>query len=82
VVKEINEPRYPSFMGIRKANKAEIPIWSAADIGLDSVPDPVMSWPEIYAPPKVETQVEFIEGESAKEIAEKLADRLIEEKVI
>jgi hypothetical protein len=41
-----------------------------------------MSWPEIYAPPKVETQVEFIEGESAKEIAEKLADRLIEEKVI
>ena len=82
VVKEINEPRYPSFMGIRKANKAEIPIWPASDIGLDSVPDAALSWPEIYAPPKVETQVEFIEGESAKEIAEKLADRLIEEKVI
>ena len=82
VVKEINEPRYPSFMGIRKANKAEIPVWSAADIGLDSVPGAAMSWPEVYAPPKVETQVEFIEGDSAQEIAEKLADRLMEEKVI
>jgi electron transfer flavoprotein beta subunit len=82
VVKEINEPRYPSFMGIRKANKAEIPMWSVAEIGLDSVPDTAMTWPEVFAPPKIETQVEFIEGESAKEIAEKLADRLIEEKVI
>jgi electron transfer flavoprotein beta subunit len=82
VVKEINEPRYPSFMGIRKANKAEIPVWSAAEIGLDSVPEAAMSWPEVYAPPKIETQVEFIEGESAQEIADKLADRLVEEKVI
>ena len=33
-VKEINEPRYPSLMGIRKANRANIPVWSAADLGL------------------------------------------------
>ena len=33
-VKEINEPRYPSLMGIRKASKAVIPVWSAADLGL------------------------------------------------
>jgi electron transfer flavoprotein beta subunit len=32
VVKEINEPRYPSFMGIRKANRATIPTWTAGDI--------------------------------------------------
>lgn len=82
VVKEINEPRYPSFMGIRKANKAEIPEWTAAEIGLDSVPEAVMSWPEVYAPPKVETVVEFIEGDTPEEIAGKLADRLLEEKVI
>nr|MBI2905081.1 electron transfer flavoprotein subunit beta/FixA family protein [Chloroflexota bacterium] len=31
VVKDINEPRYPSFMGIRKAAKAVIPQWAAAD---------------------------------------------------
>jgi electron transfer flavoprotein beta subunit len=82
VVKEINEPRYPSFMGIRKASKAEIPIWSTADLGLEEVPAPAMTWPEIFAPPKIETMVEMIEGETPAEKAAKLADRLIEEKVI
>lgn len=82
VVKEINEPRYPSFMGIRKASKAEIPVWSSADVGLDEELISAITWPEIIAPPKVETECEFIEGESAVEIAEKLADRIIEEKVI
>jgi hypothetical protein len=33
-------------------------------------------------PPKVETQVEFIEGETPAEKAEALAKSLIEEKVI
>jgi electron transfer flavoprotein beta subunit len=82
VVKEINEPRYPSFMGIRKASKTEIPVWTAAALGLDSVPAPVLSWPEIIAPPKVEIQCEIIQGASADEIAAKLADRLIQEKVL
>src|SRR5690606_2183617 len=36
VVKEINEPRYPSFMGIRKANRAEIPVLTAADLDVDA----------------------------------------------
>jgi electron transfer flavoprotein beta subunit len=82
VVKEINEPRYPSFMGIRKASKTEIPIWTATAMGLDSVPAPVLTWPEIIAPPKVEIQCEIIQGASAEEVAAKLADRLIQEKVI
>ena len=34
VGKEINDPRFPSFMGIRKANRASIPVVSAA--GLDA----------------------------------------------
>jgi electron transfer flavoprotein beta subunit len=34
VVKEINEPRYPSFMGIRKASRTEIPVWTSADLKL------------------------------------------------
>ena len=34
-VKEINEPRYPSFMGIRKANRANIPVWTAADLAVE-----------------------------------------------
>ena len=82
VVKEINEPRYPSFMGIRKASRAEIPEWSAGDIGLAEVPKAALSWPKVFAPPKIETECEFIEGEAAEEIATKLADRLLEEKVI
>lgn len=82
VVKEINEPRYPSFMGIRKASRAEIPVWALSDVGLDQVVEPAVTWPEIFAPPTVETECEFIEGESAQEIAENLANRLIEEKVL
>jgi electron transfer flavoprotein beta subunit len=82
VVKEINEPRYPSFMGIRKASRAEIPAWSAGDIGLAEVPKAALSWPQVFAPPKIETECEFIEGETAEELATKLADRLLEEKVI
>ncbi len=82
VVKEINEPRYPSFMGIRKASKAEIPIWSGADIGLTDSLEAAVSWPEVFAPPKVDTQCELIEGDSPEEIASKLVDRLVEEKVI
>jgi electron transfer flavoprotein beta subunit len=82
VVKEINEPRYPSFMGIRKASKAEIPVWTTSDLGIGEVPSPALAWPEICAPAKVETKCEFIEGDSAEAIAAKLADRLLEEKVI
>ncbi|NIS79113.1 MAG: hypothetical protein GTO14_02560 [Anaerolineales bacterium] len=82
MVKEINEPRYPSFMGIRKASRAEIPIWSTSELGLDDVPAPAISWPEIFAPPMVETEVEMIEGETPDEKATKLAERLLEEKVI
>jgi len=82
VVKEINEPRYASFMGIKRASRAEIPKWSAADIGLSEVPSPAIQWPEVFAPPKVETTCEMIKGETPEEIAVRLADRLIEEKVI
>lgn len=35
VVKEINEPRLPSLKGKMRAKKAEIPVWSAAEIGAD-----------------------------------------------
>ena len=82
VVKEINEPRYPSFMGIRKASRAEIPLWTAADFGLDEISDSAVTWPEIIAPPKIETEVEMIEGETPEELAAHLVDRLMEEKVI
>jgi electron transfer flavoprotein beta subunit len=82
VVKEINEPRYPSFMGIRKASRAEIPVWGASDLVLANSPHAAISWPEIFAPPKVDTECEFIEGDSPESLAAALANRLVEEKVI
>jgi len=82
VTKEICEPRYPSFMGIRKASKAPIPVWPLAEIGISSAPQSALTWPEVFAPPKTETQCEIIPGDSAAAKAAALAARLIEEKVI
>jgi electron transfer flavoprotein beta subunit len=85
VVKEINEPRYPSFMGIRKASKKEIPTWSLADLGLEAgqvgQAGSQVRWPEVGLPPARETKTEIIQGTPA-EAAKSLADRLIAEKLI
>lgn len=85
VVKEINEPRYPSFMGIRKANRATIPTWTAADLNISEAYGPAaarVDWSHVYAMPVVETVTEFISGDSPTAIARQLADKLFEEKVI
>jgi len=85
VVKEIHEPRYPSFIGIRKAAKATIPTWGLADLGLDAgqvgEAGAQARWPEVSLPPVREAQVEIIEG-TPEEAAKTLADRLVAEKVI
>ena len=56
VVKEINEPRLPSFRGKFRAKKYEIPVWTAKDlsleeseIGLAGSPTQVI---KIFNPPK------------------------------
>jgi electron transfer flavoprotein beta subunit len=58
VVKEINEPRLPSLKGKLAARKAEIPTWTAADVGaeaaltgLDGSPTKVV---KIFTPPNRE----------------------------
>ncbi|MFU8773389.1 MAG: electron transfer flavoprotein subunit beta/FixA family protein [Anaerolineales bacterium] len=81
VVKDIGEPRYPSFMGIRKASRANIPTWSLVDLDLGEF-TPTVKWPELMNPPQREIKTEIIEGESAAEIAETLADKILEEKVL
>ena len=81
VVQSIGEPRYPSFMGIRKASKATIPVWSLADIST-TAPAPVITRTELMNPPAQEKEVEMITGENAAEIAEKLADKILAEKVL
>jgi electron transfer flavoprotein beta subunit len=81
VVQSIGEPRYPSFMGIRKASKANIPIWSLSDIGV-SAPEPAVKRTELMNPPVQETSIEIISGESPAEIAGKLADKILAEKIL
>jgi electron transfer flavoprotein beta subunit len=81
VVQSIGEPRYPSFMGIRKASKANIPVWSLSDLGI-SAPEAVVTRTELMSPPARETTVEIITGDSPAEIADKLADKILAEKVL
>jgi electron transfer flavoprotein beta subunit len=82
-VKEINEPRYPSLMGIRKASRAEIPVWSAADLGLaDGAGSSNVDWSNVYAIPPRGGSVQMIAGDSVEAQAKILVDKLFEEKVI
>ncbi len=36
VVKEINVPRLPSLRGLTRAKSAEVPVWTAQDLGVDT----------------------------------------------
>ncbi len=81
VSKDIGEPRYPSFMGIRKASRAAIPTWSLNDIGI-SAPIPVVRWSELISPPTREVKTELITGDSPQQIAELLAEKILGEKVL
>jgi len=81
VTKDYGEPRYPSFMGIRKASKAEYPVWNLADLGID-LPSSSISWPEVNEPGEQEIVTEIIDGDTAEEKAKILVEKLIAEKVL
>jgi electron transfer flavoprotein beta subunit len=81
VIKDFAEPRYPSFMGIRKAARAVIPTWSLSDLGI-SAPEKKTFWPEVSNPPKKEVVCEIITGSGPQEIAENLVEKIMAEKVL
>ena len=81
VVKDIGDPRYPSFMGIRKASRANIPQWTLSDLGIEA-PQSNVRWPELMNPPIREVTNEIITGDSPEEIANTLADKILGEKVL
>jgi len=72
-------------MGIRKASKAVIPTWSAADLSLDvakvGAGGSATHWPTLTGLPAREGSVVMLTGTPA-EIAAQLADRLLADKVI
>lgn len=81
VVKEINEPRYASFMGIRKASRVDIPSWNVADLGVD-IPEPGVAWLAVENAPQQDVACEFIEATDEAAAAQALITRLREEKVL
>jgi electron transfer flavoprotein beta subunit len=74
----INEPRYVSIMGIRKAMQKEIKLMTLADTGLtENDVGPAGSWTrteKMYVPP-VEKQAEFLKG-TPEEVATKVTEIL------
>jgi len=84
--KGINEPRYTSFIGIRKAAKMEYPVWALTDIGAEAgrvgAAGSGVRWPQVFAPPVREGEAEIIAGETVEEQARTLVERLLAEKVI
>lgn len=81
IVQSIGEPRYPSFIGIRKAAKATIPVWSLADLGAAG-PPALVSRTELVTPPAREVTCEVIQGSSPAAIAETLVNKILAEKVL
>jgi electron transfer flavoprotein beta subunit len=89
VVKDINQPRYPTLLGIRKASKMPVPVWTAADLvaaganpagfGLQGSPSRVL---RVEYPPARAGKVELIGGATPEEQAAALADRLLGLKIL
>jgi len=83
VVKEINEPRFPSLKGKMRAKKAEIEVYSADDLGLDDASIGLNGSPtrvvKIFTPPTREkgTMLEGDINESAAKLADLIKDVLI-----
>ena len=74
----INEPRYVSIMGIRKAAKKELSVMGLEELGLseeDLAPRAIVE--EVYLPPETEG-AEMIEGDAAT-VAEEIL-RIVKEK--
>lgn len=85
VTKEINEPRIPSLMAIMKASKKEITLWNAEDLKVvDAKVGEVGSAIQILGvlAPKMDRKRIVVEAETAKEVAEKLAEALVKEGVV
>ncbi len=87
VVKDINQPRYPTFMGIRRATRMEIPVWDSqalagadpAFLGLKGSPTQVV---RIFHPPARAGNVTLLNADSPAGLAALLADRLRADKVV
>lgn len=85
VSNEFGEPRYPQLRQIMLAAKKQVRVWNAGDLGLGGgdAGQANSSMPlEALYQPKVESNVEIIEGDSPEEKARNLAQKLRAAKLI
>lgn len=80
LAKDFGEPRFPTFLNKRRAERAEIPAWSLADLGLEA-PSPRLTRLGAALPPARQAGCEMLAGDPA-EIAAQLVERLLAEKVL
>ena len=85
VSNELGEARYPTIKGIMAAKKKEPVVWKPGDIGIDTAELGASGRRtkllKLYQPVR-EGECEMVEGETPEEAAEKLAQKLREEKVL
>lgn len=79
VVQSIGEPRYPSFMGLRKAKKAEIPVWKPGD---DLLPTPDVQSLNIQSAVKERADCVFIKADNPRALSQELVLRVMGEKIL
>jgi electron transfer flavoprotein beta subunit len=80
VTGEINRPRLPTLLQIRRSFAKPLNIYSLSDIGVD-IPDTRYSYRDITIVSIARKNI-IIEGESMEDIAVKLIDKLVEEGVV
>lgn len=82
VVKDVNEPRYPSLLRIKRVARVEIPTWSLADLALSAeVLTPAVKLTN-RVPPPPRPQGQMIDGADPAAKVRALVDKLIENQVI
>lgn len=82
VVKDINEPRYPSLLRIKRVAKVEIPTMSAADLGLSAEDLQSSTTIANRVPPPPRQKGEVIQGADAREKVRALVEKLRADQVI
>ena len=82
VIKDINQPRYPSLLRIKKVAKIEIPTWGAADLGLDAAALTPAVTISTRVPPPPRPSGEVITGADSAEKVRNLVSKLLENQII
>jgi electron transfer flavoprotein beta subunit len=77
----LNQPRYPTAIGIVKAGRKKIPVWSAQDLGIADKLIRLVEVEDLFIP-RQERQVRMIEGEDGPAKGTALAHALLEMKIL